>query len=159
MSRFMFPFEIIALFFAVCSLFLGLLAPCTRIGSYLSSTIALIAWVFQVITTCLMTYVSIMPDYDYVLTILLSACYVKGRDHFNSNGQRAKLGRKAFAFMWTAVFLLTLSSFLYCMGGVTGRGDAGYSGRETRRRGFFTAKRSPSTRSGASTANGRKEYA
>jgi hypothetical protein len=51
----MFPFILIALFFAVLSLFLGLLALCTRIGSYLSSLLVWIAWVFQVITTALMT--------------------------------------------------------------------------------------------------------
>lgn len=58
MSRFMFPFIIIGLFFAVCSLFSGLLAMCTRIGSYVSGFLAWLALTFQVITTCLMTYVS-----------------------------------------------------------------------------------------------------
>ena len=55
MTRFMFPFVLIGLFFTVLSLFTGLLAMCTRIGSYLSSVLVWIAWVFQVITTCLMT--------------------------------------------------------------------------------------------------------
>lgn len=55
LSRFMFPFMLIALFFATISLFLGLLALCTRIGSYLSSLLAWIAWVFQAITASLMT--------------------------------------------------------------------------------------------------------
>merc|ERR1711964_462493 len=36
MTRFMFAFMLIALFFGVCALFTGLLALCTRIGSYLS---------------------------------------------------------------------------------------------------------------------------
>jgi hypothetical protein len=58
MSRFMFPFIIIGLFFAVLSLFSGLLAMCTRIGSYISGFLAWLALTFQVITTCLMTYVS-----------------------------------------------------------------------------------------------------
>lgn len=57
MSRFMFPFILIALFFAVLALFLGLMALCTRIGSYLSSLLTWLAWVFQVITTALMTWV------------------------------------------------------------------------------------------------------
>lgn len=54
----MFPFLIIGLFFAVISLFTGLLAMCTRIGSYISGFLAWLALTFQVITTCLMTYVS-----------------------------------------------------------------------------------------------------
>lgn len=57
MSRFMFPFIIIGLFFAVLSLFTGFMAMCTRIGSYISGFLAWLALTFQVITTCLMTYV------------------------------------------------------------------------------------------------------
>lgn len=55
----MFPFIIIGLFFAVLSLFTGLLAMCTRIGSFISGFLAWLALTFQVITTCLMTYVEI----------------------------------------------------------------------------------------------------
>ncbi|KUL86536.1 hypothetical protein ZTR_04246 [Talaromyces verruculosus] len=140
LSRFMFPFMIIALFFATLSLFLGLLALCTRIGSYLSSVLAWIAWVFQAITTSLMT-----------------ACYVQGRDHFNNNGESASLGSKVFGFMWAAVACLTLSTVLYCMGGAAGRNSSsGYTGRETRRRGFFASRRS-STRSRGSFRNKRED--
>ena len=57
----MFPFIIIGLFFAVLSLFTGLLAMCTRIGSYLSGFLAWLALTFQTITTSLMTYVDIDP--------------------------------------------------------------------------------------------------
>lgn len=53
----MFPFVVIGLFFAVVSLFSGLLAMCTRIGSYISGFLAWLALTFQVIATCLMTYV------------------------------------------------------------------------------------------------------
>lgn len=53
----MFPFLIIALFFAVVSLFSGLVAMCTRVGSYISGFLVWLALTFQVITTCLMTYV------------------------------------------------------------------------------------------------------
>lgn len=62
MSRFMFPFIIIGLFFAVCSFFTGMLAICTRVASYLSGFLAWIALTFQVITTCLMTYVSLQLE-------------------------------------------------------------------------------------------------
>ncbi|KAJ5773620.1 hypothetical protein N7457_008516 [Penicillium paradoxum] len=130
-SRFMFPFIIIGLFFAVCSLFTGLLAMCTRIASYLSAFLAWIALTFQVITTCLMT-----------------AVFVQGRSAFKRNGQSATLGVKAFAFMWTASACLFLSCLLYCLGGAVGRKDnSGYSGRKERRRGFFSSQRSNSVKS------------
>lgn len=57
MSRFMFAFYLIALFFAVVALFTGLLALCTRLGAYLSGLNTVIAAFFQVITAALMTYV------------------------------------------------------------------------------------------------------
>lgn len=129
-SRFMFPFIIIGLFFAALSLFTGLLAMCTRIGSYLSGFLAWLALTFQVITTCLMT-----------------AVFVQGRDAFKRNGQNAHVGVKAFAFMWTASACLFLSCLLYCIGGAVGRKDTGYSGRKERRRGFFSSARSNSVRS------------
>ncbi|KAE8353259.1 actin cortical patch SUR7/pH-response regulator pali [Aspergillus coremiiformis] len=122
-SRFTFPFLIIALFFAVLSLFTGFLAMCTRIGGYVSSLLAWVALIFQIITTCLMT-----------------AVYVQGRNRFNSNGQAARVGSKAFGFMWTAVVCLFLSCILYCLGGTIGRKETGYSGREHRRRGFFSSQ-------------------
>ncbi|EAW11552.1 SUR7/PalI family protein [Aspergillus clavatus NRRL 1] len=134
-SRFMFPFHIIALFFATCSLFTGFLAMCTRIGSFVSALSAYIALTFQVITTCLMT-----------------AVYVQGRNKFNANGQTSRLGVKAFAFMWTSTALLFLAGVIYCMGGAVGRKESGYSGREQRRRGFFSSHRSGSLRSNKETA-------
>lgn len=135
-SRFIFPFLIIALFFAVVSLFTGFLAMCTRIGSYLSSLMAWVALFFQIIATCLMT-----------------AVFVQGRNKFSDNGQVAKLGAKSFAFMWTAVACLILSCVLYCMGGAVGSQEKGYSGREHRRRGFFSTQRSRSVRSANKEAN------
>lgn len=153
----MFPFMLIALFFATLSLFLGVVAPCTRIGSYLSGLLGSIAWVFQVITTTLMTWVLLTLAKICAVLIRYSACFVQGRHHFNSNGQSAKLGPKAFGFMWTALTLLTLSSVLYCMGGAAGRSSSsGYTGRETRRRGFFASRRS-STKSHGSTRSKRED--
>lgn len=55
LTRFMFPFVLIGLFFAVCSLFLGVLALCSRIGSFLSSALCSVALLFQSLTVSLMT--------------------------------------------------------------------------------------------------------
>ena len=51
----MFAFEFIALFFAASALLLGLLALCSRIGSFLTSALASVAAFFQAITAALMT--------------------------------------------------------------------------------------------------------
>jgi hypothetical protein len=141
MTRFMFPFILIGLFFAVGSLFTGLLTLCTRVGGFLSSSLSWVALIFQIISSSLMT-----------------AAYVEGRDAFNSNNHEATIGKKAFGFMWTAVVCLQISSILYCFGGVVGRRDRGYTGRSTRRRGFFRPKRISSSRSRRSFANGNKDY-
>lgn len=55
MSRFLFPFEIIALFFGVMSFFTGFLAMCSHIGGYLSGALAFLALGFQTIVTAMMT--------------------------------------------------------------------------------------------------------
>lgn len=55
LSRFMFAFYLIALFFAVCALLTGLLALCSRIGAYFSGLNTMIAMFFQALTAALMT--------------------------------------------------------------------------------------------------------
>ena len=55
LTRFMFAFVLISLVFAVCSLFLGVFALCSRIGSYMSSFLCSIALFFQTLTAALMT--------------------------------------------------------------------------------------------------------
>lgn len=58
MSRVVFAFTLIALFFTISALFIGVLALCSRIGSYLSSVTALIALLMQTVTCALMTWVN-----------------------------------------------------------------------------------------------------
>lgn len=77
----------------------------------------------------------------------VSAVFVQGRNKFNANGQTARLGAKSFGFMWTAVACLLLACIMYCLGGSVGGKETGYSGREHRRRGFFSSQRSNSVRS------------
>lgn len=55
MTRFMFAFMLIALFFGACALLTGLLALCTRIGSFLSGFLTTLAMIFQAIQVSLMT--------------------------------------------------------------------------------------------------------
>lgn len=55
LTRFMFSFMLIALFFMVVAFFTGLLALCTRLGSYLSGLMTTVAFIFQALTAGLMT--------------------------------------------------------------------------------------------------------
>ena len=116
LTRFMFAFVLIGLFFAVCALFLGLLALCSRIGSYLSSALCSVALFFQTLTTTLMT-----------------AAYVMGRNDFLSQGKNASLGRYNFGFMWAAVACLFIATVLFCVGGATSGSSRG--GRASRKSG------------------------
>jgi hypothetical protein len=51
----MFAFYLVALFFAVCAFFTGLLALCSRLGGYLSALNTAVALFFQTLTAALMT--------------------------------------------------------------------------------------------------------
>ncbi len=57
LSRFMWAFYLIALFFAACALITGLLAMCSRLGGYLSGLTVSIALFFQTLAAALLTYV------------------------------------------------------------------------------------------------------
>jgi len=128
MTRFMFAFNLIGLFFAVLALFTGLAALCSRIGSYLSSFLTFVALVF-----------------DILFAVLMTTAYVKGRDLFMADGRSADLGRYAFGFVWAAVALLMLATVLFCMGGAFSKSsEYGSSAgrrfgrkRSTRSRGSF----------------------
>ncbi|KAL9021307.1 MAG: hypothetical protein Q9185_001512 [Variospora sp. 1 TL-2023] len=127
-TRFGFAFVLIGLFFAVCALVLGLIALCSRIGSFLSSATCSVALFFQTLTAALMT-----------------AAFVEGRNNFRSSDRTATLGRYNFGFMWAAVACLFLSTVLLCVGGVTGKRDKSYTTR-TSGRSFFGRKKSTRSR-------------
>jgi hypothetical protein len=55
LSRFMFAFYLIALFFSCIALFSGLLALCSRLGGYLSGLTTGVALFFQTLAAALMT--------------------------------------------------------------------------------------------------------
>ncbi|MCJ1443542.1 MAG: hypothetical protein MMC23_004040 [Stictis urceolatum] len=125
LTRFMFAFVLIALFFAVCSLFLGFLALCSRIGSYLSALMVAIAAFFQTLVACLMT-----------------AAYVIGRNNFRSNNQTASIGKYNFGFEWASMACLVLATILFCVGGASSKKDSSYS----KRNGFLGRKKSTRSR-------------
>lgn len=57
MSRVMWAFYLIALFFAVAALFLGLFALCSRLAAKFTGLVTIIALIMQAVTAALMTYV------------------------------------------------------------------------------------------------------
>ncbi|PGH09882.1 hypothetical protein AJ79_05609 [Helicocarpus griseus UAMH5409] len=144
MTRFMFAFMLIGLFFIFLALVTGLLAMCTSIGGWISAFLTVIGLIFQIVTTCLMT-----------------AAYVKGRNQFSGNGQPAKVGAKAFGWMWAATVTLFIASILYCVSGIRSggrRGGAGGGGGGRKRNsGFFKSR--GGKRASTNGAGVDKEYA
>jgi len=128
LSRFMFAFYIIALFFAVCALFTGLLALCTRLGAYLSGLNTGLALFFQALAASLMT-----------------AWTIEGRNAFRSAGHASSIGVKAYAFTWASMACFLLATITFCMGGRSGR-DATYQQANRSRGGVFGRKRSTKSR-------------
>lgn len=130
LSRFMWAFYLIALFFAVCALFTGLLALCTRLGAYLSGLNTALAFFFQAVAACLMT-----------------AWTVQARDAWKKAGHDSSLGVKAYAFTWSAVACYLITTVTFCLSGRssrdktynTSRSSGGLFGRtrSTKSRGSF----------------------
>ncbi|TQB75657.1 hypothetical protein MPDQ_002275 [Monascus purpureus] len=79
-------------------------------------------------------------------TTMMTAVFVQGRNHFHHNGQSAKLGAKAFAFMWTALFCICLSCVLYCVGGAVSRKRNDSETQPSEERAFFRHERSANGR-------------
>merc|ERR1712032_1719394 len=73
LSRFMFAFYLIALFFAVVALFTGLLALCSRLGGYLSALNTSVALFFQTISATLMTAWSVQGEMLFAAPAILRA--------------------------------------------------------------------------------------
>ncbi|CBX95038.1 hypothetical protein LEMA_P114530.1 [Plenodomus lingam JN3] len=114
LSRFMFAFYLIALFFAAVALASGVLALCSRLGGYLSALTTLVALFFQTLATALMT-----------------AWVVKGRNAFRSAGQQASIGKYLMGFAWATVAAFFLATLMFCLGGKLG-GDGSSGMRRTR---------------------------
>jgi hypothetical protein len=103
LSRFMFAFYLIALFFAACALVTGLLAMCSRLGGYLSGLTVAIALFFQTLAAALLT-----------------AWVVKGRNAFRSANFEASIGRYLLGFAWASMACFFIATVLFCLGGALG---------------------------------------
>jgi len=114
LSRFMFAFYLIALFFGAIALITGLLALVSRLGGYISSMTTFVALFFQALAAALMT-----------------VWVVKGRDAFRSAGQDAHIGRYLMGFAWGSVAAYFLATVFFCLGGKLG-GDRSSGVRRTR---------------------------
>lgn len=129
LSRCMFAFYLIALFFAVVSLFVGVLALCTRLGNYLGGLTVFFALFFQTLTAALMTCVSPLSDRrnqspqnrkgasSLTSPLPPSAWTVEGRNIFNNAGESATLGQYAYGFTWAAMACFLVCTVLFCVGG------------------------------------------
>lgn len=121
LSRFMFAFYLIALFFAAIALLSGVLALCSRLGGYLSAMTTAVALFFQALAAALLT-----------------AWVIKGRDAFRSAGFEADVGRYLLGFAWASMACFFLATILFCLGGRAGHDRSS------------SVKRSRSTRSNRS---------
>ncbi|KAI9708867.1 MAG: hypothetical protein M1828_002590 [Chrysothrix sp. TS-e1954] len=104
LSRVMFAMYLIALFFGFLALVMGILAIFTRLGSYLSGALTMLAMFFQALAAALMT-----------------AWTVEGRNAFHKAGQTVSLGKYSYGFTWAAMACFFLSTVLFCVGGSLGK--------------------------------------
>ncbi|KAI9819150.1 MAG: hypothetical protein M1827_007306 [Pycnora praestabilis] len=131
LSRFMFAFYLITLFFAVCAFFTGFLAMCARLGGAITGFMASIALFWASATASLMT-----------------ACFVIGRNDFRKSGHTAQIGKYAFAFTWAAMACLLLSTIMFCTTAAIGRKDTSKStyAKNTGGKSFFGRNRTARSR-------------
>lgn len=100
LSRIGWAFLLVGLFFTILALFIAPIAMCMTHGIItggFTTFSSMVALLFTITAACLLT-----------------AAYVKGRNAFSDAGYDAHLGVKLFAFLWTAVACLILSSGSLC---------------------------------------------
>lgn len=73
--------------------------------------------------------------------MVLSACYVQGRDAFHKAGLNANYGHYAFGWTWGAFAAYLVCTILYCVGGSVGKNDTPRT-----RKSYFSRKRSTRSR-------------
>ncbi|KAL7268561.1 Eisosomes component [Rhizina undulata] len=98
LSRFLYSFYIIGVFFAVVALFIGLLATVSKLGGAAAAAMTVVALFCVTFSATIMT-----------------ACFVMGQHAFQNAGRFARVGVKAFAFTWTCVALLFLANIAFCI--------------------------------------------
>jgi len=152
LSRVMWAFYLIALFFAVCALFLSVLALCTRLGAYLAGATTFTAAMSQAVAASLMTFVILYRSLEMLkLTMRHRAWTILARNAFKQNSQQAQLGVYAYGFTWGSFACYLIAMVLFCVGGAAGKSSSeGSSG------GMF--KRNKSTKSTRSQKSARGSF-
>ncbi|PWW72948.1 hypothetical protein C7212DRAFT_301738, partial [Tuber magnatum] len=99
LSRFLYAFYVIDLFFALLAFFAALLATCFRLAGYFAAAASVFGLFCMSFSAAIMT-----------------GCYVLGQNAFRDEGRFARVGAKAFAFTWTCVVLFFLSGLMLALG-------------------------------------------
>lgn len=135
LSRFMFAFYLVSLFFGAVAFLTSALALCTRLGSYLSAVNTMTACFFMGLAAALQT-----------------AWVIQGRNAFRASGQETRIGTYALAFAWTSFVCYFLATITFCIGG-RGSSSKRESVHSTKRNSGGTFGRKSSTRSRGSFVN------
>ena len=117
LSRFLYAFLIIDLFFCVAALVAGLAAPCAPLAAYVAAGLAGFALFCCAFSASIMT-----------------AAYVIAQEEFRHAGRFARVGVKATAFTWTILALTALATVGYLLGGLVSRRREGSRRQERGRR-------------------------
>jgi hypothetical protein len=120
LSRFLYAFYIISLFFSFAAFVVGFAALCSHRAALLAALVAFVA------NGCIAFCAAVM-----------TACFVMAQNAFRAAGREARIGVKATAFSWTAL----VCAWLAMVGWVV----AGWAGRKARH-GRGAAKKPPGRR-------------
>ncbi len=98
-SRVFFAFMLIALSFVFLTMLASLVGFLGRLGAFIGSLVSLMALASTTVAAVLMTVV-----------------YVRGQNAFRRSGVDAHVGVKAFALVWTSMFLMLLTFLIFTAG-------------------------------------------
>lgn len=121
MTRFQYPFYLIALFFDVVAFFVSIISGCLRAAGLINVISIFLTALFSVIAASLST-----------------AAYVEGRNVFKNHLVDAKIGPTLYGFAWAVVFMAILNLVMSC---IVIPGKEGASSYKSKKNGTSSGKR------------------